>query len=58
VNNQENELSKLAVVAAITIVLAYHCQRRLIDIMLILSKRKDNSYETDCRSNKVTMTKQ
>jgi hypothetical protein len=53
-----NELTILALAASTIIVLSRSPRKQIDSIMSILSKRMDNSYGTDCRNNKVTMTKQ
>ena len=58
--NQEHELSILAVVAAATtIVLSWSLSKEIDRYNVDIVQKDDNSYYgTDCRNNKVTMTKQ
>jgi uncharacterized membrane protein len=57
--NQEHELSILAIVAAATtIVLSWSLSKEIDRYNVDIVQKDDNSYGTDCRNNKVTMTKQ
>lgn len=56
--NQEHELSILAVVAATTIVHSWSLSKEIDRYNVDIVQKDDNSYGTDCRNNKVTMTKQ